>query len=166
MQWGPRRNPVTPWLHVICWASLWEEESSQAISTSSSPAFRLSPQHKVVPILPGSVLSARHALFLQHWPHVSLLPMATARGLTTFKKKDGTLELTRDIITWTPAVPPSSPPTVTIQVGSIESPQPRPLAPSPSPSPSPLCGGAAGRNRIDLWFVEQTCKRRRHHLPK
>lgn len=45
----------------------------------------------------------------------------TVTGLTTFKKKDGTLKLTGDIITWTPVLPSSSPPTVTIQVGNIES---------------------------------------------
>ncbi|KAA8914564.1 hypothetical protein FN846DRAFT_926821 [Sphaerosporella brunnea] len=46
--------------------------------------------------------------------------MSTVKGLTTFKKKDGTLQLTRDIVTWAPAAPPNSPPTVTIQVGNIE----------------------------------------------
>ena len=47
--------------------------------------------------------------------------MSAIKGLTTFKKKDGILQLARDIVTWTPAAPPSSPPAVTIQVGSIQS---------------------------------------------
>ncbi|KAF8242389.1 hypothetical protein K440DRAFT_565560 [Wilcoxina mikolae CBS 423.85] len=56
--------------------------------------------------------------------------MTTVKGLTTFKKKDGILELTRDIVTWTPAAPPNSPPTVTIQVGTVEN-----LQATPATSP-------------------------------
>lgn len=50
------------------------------------------------------------------------------KGLTTFKKKDGVLQFARDIITWTPAAPPNSPPTVTIQISNIQNLQATPAS--------------------------------------
>jgi transcription initiation factor TFIIH subunit 1 len=45
--------------------------------------------------------------------------MATVKGLTSFKKKEGTLALVQDVVTWTPSAPANSAPAVIIPVSTI-----------------------------------------------
>ncbi|KAL7272868.1 RNA polymerase II transcription factor B subunit 1 [Rhizina undulata] len=45
--------------------------------------------------------------------------MATTKASVAYKKKDGTLLLAKDGITWTPAVPPNAPPSLTIPIATV-----------------------------------------------
>ena len=49
--------------------------------------------------------------------------MAPLRGSATYKKKDGTLALSKDSqsVSWTPVAPPGSKPALTLAVPSITS---------------------------------------------
>jgi transcription initiation factor TFIIH subunit 1 len=49
--------------------------------------------------------------------------MATVKGLAAYKKKDGTLTVSKDqkAILWTPMVPRAAPPGVTIAISDITS---------------------------------------------
>lgn len=49
--------------------------------------------------------------------------MAPTKGSASYKKKDGTLALSKDkqSISWTPVVPPGSPPFLVLQVSQITS---------------------------------------------
>lgn len=49
--------------------------------------------------------------------------MAPPRGSAAYKKKDGTIALSKDSrsVSWTPVAPPGSKPTLTLSVSSITS---------------------------------------------
>lgn len=55
--------------------------------------------------------------------HVDGSIMATPKGSAAYKKRDGTLALSKDAqsVSWTPTAPPGSPPAVTLPVSSITS---------------------------------------------
>lgn len=49
------------------------------------------------------------------------LTMASVKGSASYKKKDGSLLLLKDAVTWTPAAPPGAPASLSIPIPTITS---------------------------------------------
>lgn len=47
--------------------------------------------------------------------------MASVKGSASYKKKDGSLLLLKDSVTWTPAAPPGAPASLSIPIPTITS---------------------------------------------
>lgn len=58
--------------------------------------------------------------------------MASVKGSASYKKKDGSLLLLKDSVTWTPAVPPGAPASLSIPIPTITSEPPPPSPPNGS----------------------------------